>query len=141
MKEDILELIADSRLDPRQRDFWAKYIDPSSPTYSNGYKTGIAAGYTKSYSRNLRNQGWFKAKVRRTNLQGKAEQILDRILNMESDKADIMRVQSDVAKHITKTLGKDDGYSERTEQVGGGNIVFLPQELIEKFNLSEPKKE
>ena len=51
-------------------------------------------------------------------------------------KADVLRVQADMAKHIQKTLGKDEGYSERIENIGNGNnIVFMPPELINRFNL------
>jgi hypothetical protein len=35
-------------------------------------------------------------------------------------------VQSDVAKHVTKTLGKNEGYSERLEHTGADGIGLFP---------------
>ena len=123
--DDIKEFEAENRLDPRQQHCWAYFIDPESETYSNCYRSGLKAGYSQSYCRTLRGRSWFKDKMRRTHLLSKSEKVINKILDLESDKADVMRIQADTAKHITKTLGKDEGYSERTEQVGGGNIVFL----------------
>lgn len=136
----------ENKLDPRQRLTWDNYINQVKPlTFGNAYASALSAGYAESYSRNICNQRWFKDKMRRTHLLGKAEKVLDKVLDMDTkdyltgmEKGDLVRVQADTAKHITKTLGKDEGYSERTENVGGGNnIVFLPQELINKFNLAE----
>jgi hypothetical protein len=35
---------------PKQLDFWAKYTNPHSPTYSNAVQSALAAGYSKSYA-------------------------------------------------------------------------------------------
>lgn len=146
-RDDVSDLRTENKLDPRQRLCWNNYVDQTSPTFSNGYRSALAAGFSESYSHMIREQEWFKDRMRRTHLLGKAEKVMNKILDLKSEdaqgqvKADILRVQSDTAKHITKTLGKDEGYSERTENVGGGgNIVFLPQELINKFNLGKPEE-
>ncbi len=133
---DEIEELTENKLDPRQQLCWTNYIDHTSKTFSNIYASAIAAGYTHFYSRNISQKKWFRSKMRRSNLLTKSEKIMNKILNMESEKSDVLRVQSDVAKHITKTLGRDEGYSERSEQVGNG-VVFLPIELIEKFNLTK----
>lgn len=141
---------AENRLDPRQKLTWDNYINQSKPfTFANATASARAAGYSNDYARNITLQPWFKDKLRRSHLLGKSEKILDKVLEMDTfdeetglNKADLVRVQVDAAKHITKTLGKDEGYSERTEQVGtGGNVVFLPQELLSKFNLEEKKED
>lgn len=144
IKDDINEILYENRLDPRQKLCWGNYVDQTKPTFSNAYQAALSAGYTHYYSKTITTRPWFKDKVRRTHLLTKAEKVINKILDMETDKADILRVQSDVSKHITKTLGKDEGYTEKTEVSGSGsNIVFLPQELINKFGLGkeEPKVE
>jgi type II secretory pathway component HofQ len=141
------ELDQENKLDPRQKLCWGYYIDQKSETFSNGYRSALKAGYAESTASIITRQGWFITKMRRTHLLTKAEKVIDRILDLDpvnedgKVSADVLRVQSDQAKHVTKTLGKDEGYSERSEVVGGGgNIVFLPQEMIEKFKLAEPQK-
>lgn len=138
MKDDIAEILAENRLDPRQKLCWGNYVDQTKSTFSNGYQSALSAGFSHTYSRTITTQPWFRDKLRRTHLLTKSEKIINKILDMESDKADVLRVQSDVAKHITKTLGKDEGYTEKSEVTGGSGIVFLPIELINKFNLKEP---
>ena len=141
-KDEVREILAENRLDPRQKLCWGNYVDQTKPTFSNAYQSAVQAGYSEFYSRTITSRSWFKDKVRRTHLLTKAEKVINKILDMESDKADILRVQSDAAKHITKTLGKDDGYTEKTEvENSGSGIVFLPVELINKFNLAEKPKE
>lgn len=142
------EIEVENKLDPRQRLTWNNYIDQTKETFGNGYRSAIAARFSDGYARRITTTPWFRDKMRRTHLLGKAEKVLDKILDANPEdetgklKADILRVQADTAKHITKTLGKDEGYSERIEGGNNGNsIVFLPQELIEKFNLAEPKKD
>lgn len=141
LADDLREFRTENRLDPRQKMMWDNFINPASETFSNGYRSAIKAGYSVEYAKVIRSRDWFQSKMRRTHLLTKAEIVMNKILDMETDKADKLRVQSDVAKHISKTLGKDEGYSEKTEVVGGNPVVFLPIELMEKFNLGEKKDE
>jgi hypothetical protein len=138
--------------DVRQKTCWDLYVDPKSETFGNAYRSAMKAGYSESYSATITTMSFFLEKVRRMNLLSKAEKALDKTLNYGTDykidgveKVDkeLLRIQTDVAKHITKTLGKDEGYAERSEVTGknGSAIVFMPAELIEKFNLGEPKVE
>ncbi len=130
-------------LDPRQKMMWRSYTDPKSPTFSNAAQSAIKAGYSEYYSHAITSKGWFKAYKRRYNLLQKAEKVLDKTLDMETkddagrEQADLLRVQNDAAKFVAKTLGKDEGYSERTEMTGanGESIVFMPVELMEKYKL------
>ena len=54
----------------------------------------------------------------------KAERVLDKTLDLpavdEEGKVDValLRVQTDVSKHLTSTLGKNEGYSTRVENTG-----------------------
>lgn len=143
-KEFVIEQ-KENKFDLRQVDAWKKYINPKSPTFNNAYRSALAAGYTDETSQNITGTGWWKAKVRRIQMLNKAERILNKNLDMDTKdengkhKADLVRVQADVAKFIAKTQGKDEGYTERNEVTGkdGSPVVFMPLELMEKFGLGE----
>ena len=128
---------------------WDSYANPKSKTFGNARESAINAGYTPQYASTITNQHWYKAKKRRMNLLPKAELALEAALDMDltdSDgkvKADLARVQTDVAKFVAKTQGKNEGYSERTELTGkdGQDIVFMPVELLDKYNLNNKEVE
>lgn len=132
-------------LDIRKKLTWDNYVNPKSDTFGSAYRSSIKAGYSASYASIVTTSEWFKAKILRLNLLSKAEKVLNKTLDMETmgengkEDAALIRVQNDSAKFVAKTLGKDEGYSERTEVTGkdGGDIVFLPLELMQKYNLSE----
>ena len=130
-------------MDIRQKLLWDGYIDRKSPTFGNAYRSAIAAGYTPATATNITQTTFFRGKLRRLNMLGRAEKVLKRTLVMKTtdeagkEQADLLRIQVDAAKHITKTLGKDEGYSERQELTGkdGSQIVFLPTELMGKYEI------
>lgn len=142
-KEESVEI--DCILTPRQKRMWDFYVKPSSTSFGNANQSALKAGYTVETSLRITHQPWFKNKKRRLGMLGKAEDALQRALDMDVTdengvyKADLARVQTDVAKFVAKTLGKDVGYTERTELTGkdGNSIVFMPAELMEKHNLKE----
>jgi len=109
------------QLDPRQRLFWEEYNNPKAETFSNAYQSAIKVGYSESSAIQITTQDWFIDKCRRRGMLSKAEKVLDKTLTYEpvdekgEIKVDLLRVQTDVAKHITKTLGKDEGYSEKSD--------------------------
>lgn len=132
------------QFDIRQKMMWDNYADPRSKTFGNALASAMKAGYAETTSRNITNQRFFKERIRRLNMLSRAEKVLKRTLIMKTEdpetgkeQADLLRIQVDVAKHITKTLGKDDGYSERSEVTGkdGSPIVFMPTELLEKYSI------
>lgn len=131
--------------DIRRLDFWKYYLKPNSPTYGNGKASAIRAGYTESYAGTITTVPFFKRKLRRMNLLGKAEKVLDDSLEVshldEKGKVDAatLRVKVDSAKFVAKTLGKDEGYTERAEVTGknGSPVIVMPPELIAKFGLGD----
>lgn len=136
--------------DIRQEKAWGYYINPKSETYGNANQSALKAGYTKTTSAAWAQSRFFKIKVRRLGMLNHAERVLKRTLLMNTvddnsgkEMADLLRIKVDVAKHITKTLGKDEGYSERQEVTGkdGEQIVFMPAELLSKYQIptEEPK--
>lgn len=110
--------------DPREQITWDIYISKLSKGLDNAYESAIEGGYSKDSARNVTMRDWFKerlGKLRRKDMFSKAEKVLDKTLTYEpvneEGKIDtaLLRVQTDVAKHITNTLGKDEGYSTKAD--------------------------
>ncbi len=129
------------QLDPRQNQCWNFYINPTSETFGNGTQSAIKAGYTPDYADQITTVDWFKGKLRRLNMLSKGEKVLDETLDYiaidEKGKVDvgIARIKLDAAKVVVTTLGKDEGYSTKTETdltSKGERILIMPQELIQK---------
>lgn len=130
--------------DEREQKCWDFYVESVLKGTPNAYESAIKSGYSEDHSRNITIQGWFKErldKLRRRDMLSKAEKKLDKTLDYEPVddegriKVDLLRVQTDVAKHITSTLGKNEGYSTRNEVTGkdGGIIETTSTEEISKL--------
>jgi len=116
-----------STSDPREKVMWDFYVESLINGGGNAYESAIKAGYEESSAKNITLRGWFKERVdglRRKEMLSKAEKVLDKTLTYETEdaegkvKTDLLRIQTDVAKHITETLGKNDGFSKRNELTG-----------------------
>jgi len=119
-------------LTPRQIDFLRFYNDPLSDTFSNALQSAIRAGYTEEYAQNIKSNmpNWLSENVaRRKKMLAKAENRLD--ISIDSDDE---RVALDASKFIAKTLGKDEGYSERTELTGKDGEKLIPKPIIDVSN-------
>lgn len=120
-------------LDPRQKLCWESYINPRSETFGNAYRSAVLAGYEDETAKHITLQNWFLEKLRRLNLLSKGEKVLEETLDYvvlnEEGKVDasIGRLKLDAAKHVTSTLGKDIGYSTKTET----DITTLGQSVNE----------
>lgn len=136
-------------IDPRQKMCWSYYIDPNSETFSNALQSAIKAGYTPEYANQITTSDWFIGKVRRLNMLDKAERKLEKTLDYDvvdpqsgKVQTDLLRIQVDASKHLTKTLGKEE-YSERIETTGkdgsplisetNQNALALANELNELY--------
>lgn len=117
------------QLDPRQKLCWDFYVNPKSETFGNAYQSAMKAGYKDGSSKQITTENWFLEKCRRLNLLNKAERNLDKILDLPlEDKANVVL---DASKFIAKTLGKDEGYSDRSELTGkDGERLLLSEEQI-----------
>lgn len=107
--------------DPREQVCWDIYVGRG---LENAQQSAIEAGYSEDHARNITLQGWFKervSKLKRKDMLSKAEKVLEKTLNYSTEdeegkvKVDLLRVQTDVAKTVVTTLGKDEGYSSRSE--------------------------
>jgi len=90
--------------DPREQICWDFYVKSIQENRENAYKSAIDAGYAEDTARNITMNEWFKERLRklkRKEMFSKAERNLDYVLDM-----------------VAKTLGKEEGYSERTELTG-----------------------
>ena len=126
-------------LDPRQKLCWEFYINPDSPTFSNGLQSALRAGYEDGTARQVTTLPWFVEKCRYNNFVSKAEKVLEKTLNYETEdadgnvKVDLLRVQTGVATTIVTTLGKDKGYSTRSEFTGkDGGAIEIDDKTKEK---------
>lgn len=109
--------------DEREQICWDFYVESVVAGTPNATESALKAGYSPDHSRNITIQGWFKERLdglRRRDMLSKAEKKLDRTLEYEpvdsegNVKVDLLRVQTDVAKHVTNTLGKQH-YSTKGE--------------------------
>jgi hypothetical protein len=72
-------------------------------------------------------------KLKRKDLLSKAEKCLHKTLEYDPEeegkiKTDLLRIQTDIAKFITSTQGKDKGYSNRTEITGENGKDLIPDQ-------------
>lgn len=128
--------------DPREQLCWDNYIKSITENRENAYKAAIDAGYSESSAKNITMRDWFKerlGKLKRKDMLSDAEKLLHKTLKYEhidengKVNVQLLSVQTKVADTIVKTLGKDDGYSTRSEITGKDgedisttNIIYLP---------------
>lgn len=133
--------------DPREKIMWNFYIEEiAKGNGSNAYDAAIKAGYTETFAKKVTCTEWFKnrkSKLRRDGMLDKAERNLDAVLDLKYQKkgkvtdSDALKAVVDVSKTVAKTLGKDVGYSERTEMTGkaGAPLIQVVGTLAEKYGL------
>lgn len=131
--------------DPRESIMWDIYVTNLSKGIENAYAAAIQATYSEDSARNVTMRDWFKerlGKLKRKEMLSKAERNLHKVLDMnyviitetgeEKTNTDILRVVVDVSKTITASLGKNDGYSTRSEVTGADGeqlnlgVIILP---------------
>lgn len=126
--------------DEREQKCWDLYVDSITKGIPNAKRSALTVGYSEEHADNITLQGWFKGrleKLKRRELFSKSEKKLEEALDFSPTKDDgsvdvgLLRVQTDVAKHITQTLGKDEGYSTKTETdlTSGGEKLNLVVEF------------
>jgi hypothetical protein len=110
--------------DPREQIMWDNYVKSIAEGKENAYKSAIDAGYEESNAKNITMREWFKERLRklkRKEMLSKAERNLDEMLDLDTydekgkNNPQLLNIKKDVSVTIAKTLGKDDGYSEKKE--------------------------
>jgi hypothetical protein len=136
--------------DPREQICWDFYVESLLNGQPNAYSSAIKAGYEESSAKNITLRGWFRERhdsLSRKEMLSDAEKVLRKTLRYKTEKirddgteeikTDLLRVQTDVAKHITSTLGKNEGYSTRNELTGkDGEALTLDVEFKNKIDNS-----
>ena len=134
--------------DEREQKCWDFYVESILKGQENAKASAIKAGYSEEHADNITLQGWFKGrkeKLKRKDMLSKAEKKLEKTLDYEpvneEGKLDValLRVQADVAKHVTSTLGKDEGYSTKTDI--NANVKTMSVVFDNSFNESTSKTE
>lgn len=127
----------------RQRQAWDSYVNPKSKTFGNAKQSAIAAGYSEGYANQITTKAWWLGKMRRLRLLSKAEAVLEEMLEMpvlvttwegRGEDAEqvvvtetgLVRVKQDTAKFLAERLGKDEGYSSRSEITGKDGVPIGP---------------
>lgn len=143
----------------RQEEMWKFYVEGLAEGRDNLSEAAVKAGYNPDSLGRILQTKWFKDKknkLKRVGMLSKAEKNLEDILKMpyinkktkggeevlEVD-TDLLRIVLDTSKVVVKSLGKDEGWSERTEMTGksGDPIVFMPSALLEKHGLGDIKND
>lgn len=128
--------------DPREQTCWDIYVTNLSKGIDNAYEAAIEAKYTVSSAKNITLTGWFKerkSKLRRKDMLSKSERVLDETLDMDTTNKEgetdpqLYKIKVDVAKTIVTTLGKEEGYSTRSELTGknGENLKISFDSVFE----------
>jgi hypothetical protein len=113
-----------STSDPREQVCWDYYVETITSGMPNAYASAIKAGYEESSAKQITVRRWFIERLEdleRKDMLSKAEKKLAKTLTYEVEndkgevKTDLLRIQVDVSKHLTETLGKNKGYSKKTE--------------------------
>ncbi len=150
-----LVILGDVTDTDKQQKCWDFYVQTVIMGAPNAYQSALKAGYTEETANRVSTWKWFKdrkKKLDRIGLLVDAERNLHKLLNtpyivtkvkngekyQEVD-PELARLVLDVSKTIVKSLGKDEGYSERSEVTGKGGepIVFMPAELLKKYDLDK----
>ena len=112
-------------LTPKQIEFLKNYNDPKSETFSNALQSALKAGYSQEYAETIMSKDldWMSESVgRRKRMLAKAEARLESAIDSDNESE-----ANKVSMFIAKTIGKNEGYSDRTEHTGpnGGAIEII----------------
>lgn len=127
--------------DPREQTCWDIYVKNLTNGIDNAYASAIEAKYSEDSARNITMRDWFKERLRklkRKEMLSKAERNLDKTLDLNTlnekglEDAQLLKIKVDVSKTIVTTLGKDEGYSTRTEQTGKDGKDLIPEQLSQE---------
>ncbi len=128
----------------RREACWNYYLKTVRDGNPSARAAARKAGFSENTSLNIGNMRWFKNKkdkLRRSKMMNNAEKNIARILNMgytemkqaedgtekEIVDKDVLRIVADMSKTIVTTLGKDLGYSNKTEV----KVLTTPMPILE----------
>ena len=127
--------------DPREQVMWDIYVAKIAKGIENAYESAIEAGYEEATARQITVRSWFierKSKLKRKEMLSKAERNLDKTLDLITlnkeglEDPQLLKIKVDVSKTIVSTLGKDEGYSTRSELTGKDGNDLIPETLTQE---------
>ena len=136
-------------LNPQQQKFKEGYINPSSPTFGNAYKSALAADYEEYYAKNITAQGnaWFCDIMRHFEMSDSAEKGLKEMVEIQiqndEGKIDpaIGRLKLDAIKFVLPAI-KADVWNpvKRLDHTTDGKPFFLSNDLMNKYGVDSSAK-
>ena len=137
------ELRNKNQSNERREKCWEYYMKTVRDGNPNARASALKAGFALNTAINIGNIKWFKDKkdkLRRSKMMTNAERNIARILNLgltrikqledgseiEVFDADKARIVADMSKLIVTTLGKDEGYSSKSEV----KVTTLPTPIL-----------
>lgn len=144
----------------RREACWNYYLKTIRDGNPNAKAAALHAGFSENTAMNIKKMRWFKDKndkLRRSRMLNNAERNIARIINMgytemrkledgtvkEVVDKDVLKVVADMSKTIVTTLGKDLGYSAKTEiKVSEAPAPILQLDAIDVIapQLEEPNE-
>ena len=135
--------------DEREQIMWDFYIEGLANGVVNAYASAVKAGYTDKTAKQITIRRWFLDRLEdleRKDMLSKAEKKLAKTLTYEVEnsegeiKTDLLRIQVDVSKHLTSTLGKNKGYTTKVEQEHSNPDGNLKTIIINKGNHNDSEQ-
>lgn len=126
-----------SKPNPKALLFASLFLTPSSKCFMNVYQSGIQAGYSELYARNItvqRPKWWVQltetSDYRRAIMLDAAEGALKEAVTSKSDDINDKKIKHDAAKFISERLDKEH-YSTRQEVTGAdGKRLFTNEQRV-----------
>lgn len=105
-------------LNPQQEAFLQAYLDPQSDTFANCTQSGLKAGFTEEYSRNLLSlmPKWLNDNLQDSGLIAKSLANLSTFIDSDSDDTVDKRIKWEATKFTLERLNKK--FKQKTENDG-----------------------
>lgn len=134
-------------LNEQQMAFKNAYVDPSSETFSNAYRSALKVGYSEEYAKVITTQGyeWYSEILRDKKLLDLAEAaLMDTVEMVPIDKegnrdAALSRVRLDASKFALSGLAKQKWAEQKNldHSTGGKPLTGLLHELFNNNSNAE----
>lgn len=120
---------------PQQQEFLKYYFGKNEETFGNAYSSGIKAGFTHEYSRNITSlmPKWLSEFIDDEKIIKKAYRNLDMALDglLDDPEKGSKNLQWKASEMTLKTRVKDK-FSERQEITGADGKDLIPPQLTEE---------
>lgn len=130
-------------LTPQRQEFLKLYLDPKSPSFSNALQSGLKAGFSQEYSESITYQmpDWLAEALGNSRNSKRLEKSISNLeeiqeLSIKNEEGkiipEILKERTKVDMFITERLGKEEGFSTRTELTGRKGEDLIKTIIINK---------